>query len=73
MRPGNSPLKNVTRQPLARGLSFILAFTAYRILPGDGNYRYYLNAGIIAMNMDGIAPGEDPQSAAGLGARGNRR
>ena len=73
MRPGRSSLKNVTRQPPVRGLSFILAFSAYRILPGDGNYRYYLNAGIIAMNMDGIAPGEDPQSAACPYARGTRR
>jgi hypothetical protein len=73
MRPGCSLLKNVTRQPPGGGLSFILAFTAYRILPGDGNYRSNLNAGIIAMNMNGIAPGGDPQSAASLYARGNRR
>jgi hypothetical protein len=73
MRPRRSSPKNVTRQPPVRGLSFILAFTAYRILPDDGNYRYCLNAGIIAMNMEGIAPGEDPQSAAGPCARGIRR
>jgi hypothetical protein len=73
MRPGCSAAKNVTRQPPECGLSFILAFSAYRIVPGDGNYRYCLNAGIIAMNMNGIAPGEDPRSAAGPYARGNRR
>jgi hypothetical protein len=65
--------ENVTRRPPVLGLSFIRAFTASRILPDDGNYRYCLNAGIIAMNMEGIAPGEDPQSAAGPCARGNRR
>jgi len=73
MRAGMPASENVTRQPPALGLSFTEAFTPSSILPGDGNYRYYLNAGIIAMNMNGIAPGEDPQSAAGPYARGNRR
>jgi hypothetical protein len=73
MRAGMPVPENVTRQPPALGLSFTQAFTPSSILPGDGNYRYYLNADIIAMNMDGIALGEDPRSAAGPYARGNRR
>jgi hypothetical protein len=73
MRASARASENVTRQPPALGLSFTEAFIASRILPGDGNFRYYLNAGIIAMNMNGIALGEDPRSAAGLYARGNRR
>jgi hypothetical protein len=73
MRAGMPAPENVTRQPSALGLSFTEAFTPSSILPGDGNYRYYLNAGIIAMNMNGIAPGEDPWSAVGPYARGNRR
>jgi hypothetical protein len=73
MRVGTRASENVTRQPPALGPSFTAAFIASRILPGDGNYRCYLNAGIIAMSMNGIALGEDPQSAAGPYARGNRR
>jgi len=40
------------------------------ILPGDDNYRYYLNAGI--MNRGGIVMGAGLGSANGH-ARGNRR
>jgi len=72
MRAGMPVPENVTRQPPALGLSFTEAFTPSSILPGDGNYRYYLNADIITMNMDVIATGAGPRPAADR-ARGNRR
>jgi glycosyltransferase involved in cell wall biosynthesis len=40
--------RNVTRHPPRIGRKFIPVSTQSRILPGDGNYRYYLNAGIMA-------------------------
>jgi hypothetical protein len=52
---------------------FTRTFLRSIILPGNGNYRYYLNAGIIAMNMDGFVKGADPGSAADRHARGIRR
>jgi phosphatidylinositol alpha 1,6-mannosyltransferase len=39
---------NVTGQPPPIGRSFTTTLTRSIILPGDGNYRYYLNAGIMA-------------------------
>jgi hypothetical protein len=55
------------------GRSFTPAFSRSFILPGNGNYRYYLNAGIIAMNMNGFVMG----AGGGLGvvrhARRTRR
>jgi len=53
--PGIGP--NVTGRPTSIGPLFITAFTRSSILPGNGNYRYYLNAGIIAMTMNGTALG----------------
>jgi hypothetical protein len=53
--PGLGP--NVTGWPTSIGPLFITAFTRSSILPGNGNYRYYLNAGIIAMTMNGTALG----------------
>jgi hypothetical protein len=69
---------NVTGRPYPVGLPFIKVFTRSTILPGDDNYRYYLNAGIIAVNMNRIAMGEGHRSAAhrpaaNSHARGNRR
>jgi hypothetical protein len=43
----NTSRRNVTGRPPLIGLLFITALTRSTILPGDGNYRYYLNAGII--------------------------
>jgi hypothetical protein len=45
---GPGPEPNVTGRPAAIGPPFILVFTGSFILPGNGNYRYYLNAGIMA-------------------------
>jgi hypothetical protein len=57
---------------------FITVFTRYIILPGNGNYRYYLNAGIIAMTMNGTTLGmgrwpSAPNQACDNQARGTRR
>lgn len=46
------------------GPLFTTAFTGSSILPGNGNYRYYLNAGIIAMTMNGTALGMSPRPRA---------
>jgi hypothetical protein len=51
---------------------FTSALPRSAILPGDGNYRDNLNAGIMAMIMNGIATGAGPASA-DRRARGNRR
>jgi hypothetical protein len=49
-------------------------FTRSIILPGNGNYRYYLNAGIMAMTMNGTALGMGRRRpAVDRPARGNRR
>jgi len=72
MVPATLELK-VTRRLLSIGLLFTGAFSRSTILPIDGNYRYYLNAGIIAMNMNAIAMGAGPWFAADRRARGNRR
>jgi len=45
---------NVTRWPPGIVAPFTSALSRSAILPGDGNYRDNLNAGIIAMTMDGI-------------------
>jgi hypothetical protein len=64
--------RNVTRHPPRIGRKFIPVLTQSRILPGDGNYRYYLNAGIIAMTMNGTALGMGRRPA-DRHVRGNRR
>jgi len=51
---------------------FITVFPRSIILPGNGNYRYYLNAGIIAMTMNGIAPGRGRRPSAPNQARDNK-
>jgi hypothetical protein len=51
---------------------FTCALPRSAILPGDGNYRDNLNAGIMAMTMNGIATGAGPERA-DRRARGNRR
>jgi hypothetical protein len=43
------------------------------ILPGNGNYRYYLNAGIMTMTMNGTELGIGRRLAIGRPARGSRR
>ncbi len=55
------------------GVPFTSALSRSAILPGDGNYRDNLNAGIMAMTMNGIATGAGPGPAVGRRARGNRR
>jgi glycosyltransferase involved in cell wall biosynthesis len=45
--PSGRARRNVTWQPPVIGHAFIPALTRSFILPGDGNYRYYLNAGIM--------------------------
>lgn len=55
------------------GPSLTITFPRSFILPGNGNYRYYLNAGIIAMNMDGFVKGVGSTPAVDRHARGIRR
>jgi ABC transporter DrrB family efflux protein len=50
-------LLNVTIQPLIFVLLFSYVFDGAIILPGHGNYREYLIAGIFAINMGGTAQG----------------
>jgi hypothetical protein len=50
-------LLNVTVQPLIFVLLFSYVFDGAIILPGRGNYREYLIAGIFAINMGGTAQG----------------
>jgi ABC transporter DrrB family efflux protein len=50
-------LLNVTVQPLIFVLLFSYVFNGAIILPGHGNYREYLIAGIFAINMGGTAQG----------------
>jgi ABC-2 type transport system permease protein len=50
-------LLNVTIQPLVFVLLFSYVFNGAIILPGNGNYREYLIAGIFAINMGGTAQG----------------
>jgi hypothetical protein len=69
--PGTEP--NVTGRPAAIGPPFITVFTRSIILPGNGNYRYYLNAGIMAMTMNDTALGMGRRPAVDRRARGNRR
>jgi hypothetical protein len=68
--PGTEP--NVTGRTAAVGPLVITVFTRSIILPGNGNYRYYLNAGIMAMTMDGTALGMGRRPAVNRHARGNR-
>jgi ABC-2 type transport system permease protein len=58
-RIGTTPeqLLNVTVQPLLFVLLFSYVFDGAIILPGHGNYREYLIAGIFAINMGGTAQG----------------
>jgi ABC-2 type transport system permease protein len=48
---------NVTVQPLVLVLLFSYVFNGSIILPGHGNYRDYLVAGVIAVNMGATAQG----------------
>jgi len=50
-------LLNVTVQPLIFVLLFSYVFDGAIILPGRGDYRDYLIAGVIAINMGGTAQG----------------
>jgi ABC-2 type transport system permease protein len=50
-------LLNVTVQPLVFVLLFSYVFDSAIVLPGHGNYRDYLIAGIFAVNMGGTAQG----------------
>jgi hypothetical protein len=76
VRRGREP--NVTGRPASVIPLFITVFTRSIILPGNGNYRYYLNAGIIAMTMNGTTLGlgrrsSAPHQACDTQARGTRR
>ncbi|HVT68754.1 MAG TPA: ATP-binding cassette domain-containing protein [Trebonia sp.] len=50
-------LLNVTVQPLVIVLLFSYVFNGAIVLPGNGDYRGYLIAGIFAVNMGGTAQG----------------
>ena len=50
-------LLNVTVLPLVFVLLFSYVFDGAIVLPGHGNYRDYLIAGIVAVNMGGTAQG----------------
>ena len=50
-------LLNVTIQPLIFVLLFSYVFNGAIVLPGHGDYREYLIAGIFAINMGGTAQG----------------
>jgi ABC-2 type transport system permease protein len=50
-------LLNVTLQPLMFVLVFSYVFNGAIMLPGHGDYREYLVAGIFAVNMGGTAQG----------------
>jgi hypothetical protein len=63
---------NVTRWLPGIGAPFTGALSRSAILPGDGNYRDNLNAGIMAMTMNRIAIDAGP-GRADRRARGNRR
>ena len=51
---------NVTLWLPGIGAPFTGALSRSAILPGDGNYRDNLDAGIMAMTMNGIAMGAGP-------------
>ena len=50
-------LLNVTVQPLVFVLLFSYVFNGAIVLPGNGSYRDYLIAGVVAVNMGGTAQG----------------
>ena len=56
---------NVTLRLPVIGAPFTGALSGSAILPGDGNYHDHLNAGIMAMTMNGIATSAGPGRAAG--------
>jgi hypothetical protein len=69
---------NVTPWLPGIGAPFTGALSRSAILPGDGNYPDNLNAGIMAMTMNGIAMGAGPgrvgrRVCGKHRARGNRR
>jgi hypothetical protein len=70
---GKAQELNVTRSIPGVGAPFTSALPRSAILPGDGNYRDNVNAGIMAMTVKGIAMGAGPVRAADRRARGNRR
>ena len=72
MSRGKARELNVTRWLPGIGTPFTSALSRSAILPGDGNYRDNLNAGIMAMTMNGIAMNARP-GRADRRARGNRR
>jgi hypothetical protein len=69
---GKAQELNVTRRSPGIGKPFTSALSRSAILPGDGNYRDNLNAGIMAMTMNRIAIDAGP-GRADRRARGNRR
>jgi hypothetical protein len=69
---GKAPELNVTRWLPGIVAPFTSALSRSAILPGDGNYRDNLNAGIMAVTMNGIAMGAGP-GRADRHARGTRR
>ena len=72
MSRGKARELNVTRWLPGIGAPFTGALSRSAILPGDGNYRDNLNAGIMAMTMNRTAMGPGPGRADRRG-RGNRR
>ena len=60
MTHGKAQELNVTPWLPGIGAPFTGALSRSAILPGDGNYRDNLNAGIMAMTMNGIAMGAGP-------------
>ena len=72
MSRGKARELNVTRWLPGIGAPFTSALSRSAILPGDGNYRDNLNAGIMAMTMNRTAMGAGPGHADRRG-RGNRR
>ena len=72
MSRGKARELNVTRWLPGIGTPFTSALSRSAILPGDGNYRDNLNAGIMAMTMNGRVMGAGPGRADRRG-RGNRR
>ena len=72
MSRGKARELNVTRWLPGIGAPFTSALSRSAILPGDGNYRDNLNAGIMAVTMNGIATGAG-RGRADRRARGNRR
>ena len=63
--------RNVTTRRAGAWPVFTVTSTRSTILPGDGDYRYYLNAGIMSIE-EGIVMGAGRGSVTGH-THGNRR